>query len=98
MSGLRFSSASVPNELKSEMRPAVGIGVNLSWSVHVSVDAPGSPAKIAAPSAAVIAATGTVIGGEPIGTGATVGFSGPAALLLRPTAIGPALLELDALT
>ena len=97
MSGLSVSSASVPKELKSEIRPAVASGDSTTWSVHVSVWSVARWLKMKTPSAAVIAATGIVTGSDPAGFGATVGLSTPAVLLYRTTPIAPACCALRAL-
>ena len=78
MSGLSSSVAAVPYELKLEIRLPVAFG-NVPRSVpQVSVVGPAAirPSRMA-PSAAVIATTGIVIGGGP----ATVGLSAPGTLL-----------------
>jgi hypothetical protein len=47
MSGLSCSSASVPNELKSEIVPAVVSGTSIVWFVQVSVSAVATLLKMA---------------------------------------------------
>ena len=77
-SGLRVRSADIPNELKSETRPAVGLGDAFVDVVQPRlVDAELTCATSEAPSLCATRTTGMVIGWSPW----TVGLRMPGALL-----------------
>src|SRR3954462_14106279 len=98
ISGLRLRSAAKPNDENDEISPPAGFGAAAYWSVQVMVVVPAAMRPLSvAPSAAVIATTGIVIGGALAGTGATVGLMAPAVLLYRMTAAAPAACALKAL-
>src|SRR6476661_7959010 len=94
MSGLRLSSASVPHDVKSEMRPAVISGSSAVLFVQVSVVGPlVTRCTSSFPLACDTSTTGIVIPAP-----ATVGLSGIGLLFISTTATAPFAWAFAALT